>query len=198
MRGVLSAGSLLGVDLLEFRDYFDAVYAVSAGSVNAAYFLSGQGIEGITVYFDDISSRRFIFCYTGSIEKYNWKPTVSSMPTLDFSWNSLPAVDIVTPYYAPGNYYSLVQGYGPLYHASWFTEPNSPNDDTGIFQPASFAAYSTAVNNWKRYENSPSDFGSATGAYDFSIIHTQILGNGNSTPGYWTSAFGDELREAPG
>jgi predicted patatin/cPLA2 family phospholipase len=60
MRGVLSAGSLLAVDLLGFRDCFDAVYAVSAGSVNAAYFLSGQGVAGITVYFDDISSRRFI------------------------------------------------------------------------------------------------------------------------------------------
>jgi predicted patatin/cPLA2 family phospholipase len=60
MRGVLSAGSLLAVDLLGFRDCFDVVYAVSAGSVNAAYFLAGQGTEGITVYFDDINSRRFI------------------------------------------------------------------------------------------------------------------------------------------
>ena len=60
MRGVLSAGSLLAVDLLGFRSCFDVVYAVSAGSVNAAYFLSGQGRLGITVYFDDISSRRFI------------------------------------------------------------------------------------------------------------------------------------------
>lgn len=60
MRGVLSAGSLLAVDLMGFRDCFDAVYSVSAGSVNAAYFLSGQGAEGITVYFDDISGPRFI------------------------------------------------------------------------------------------------------------------------------------------
>ena len=60
MRGVLSAGSLLAVDLLGFRGCFDVIYAVSAGSVNAAYFLSGQGVEGISVYFDDISSRRFI------------------------------------------------------------------------------------------------------------------------------------------
>ena len=60
MRGVLSAGSLLSIDLLGFRDCVDVVYAVSAGSVNAAYFLSGQGVEGITIYFDDVSSRRFI------------------------------------------------------------------------------------------------------------------------------------------
>jgi predicted patatin/cPLA2 family phospholipase len=60
MRGVLSAGSLLALDLLGYRACFDAVFAVSAGSVNAAYFLSGQGLTGISVYFDDISSKRFI------------------------------------------------------------------------------------------------------------------------------------------
>ncbi len=60
MRGTLSAASLLAVDLMGYRGCFDAVYAVSAGSVNAAYFLSGQGVEGITVYFDNISNRRFI------------------------------------------------------------------------------------------------------------------------------------------
>ena len=60
MRGVLSAGSLLAMDLMGFRSCFDEVYATSAGGVNAAYFLSGQGILGITVYFDSISNRRFI------------------------------------------------------------------------------------------------------------------------------------------
>lgn len=59
MRGVLSAGSLLAVDVLGFRDAFDEVYATSSGAVNAAYFLSGQGALGITVYFDSISNRRF-------------------------------------------------------------------------------------------------------------------------------------------
>lgn len=59
MRGVLSAGSLFALDLLGCRDVFDDVYAASAGGVNAAYFLSGQGELGISVYFDDISSIRF-------------------------------------------------------------------------------------------------------------------------------------------
>lgn len=59
MRGVLSAGSLLAVDILGFRAAFDSVYATSSGAVNAAYFLSGQGALGITVYFDSISNRRF-------------------------------------------------------------------------------------------------------------------------------------------
>lgn len=60
MRGVVSAGSLLALDLLGFREVFDEIYATSAGGVNAAYFLSGQGRRGMTVYFDDIASRRFI------------------------------------------------------------------------------------------------------------------------------------------
>jgi predicted patatin/cPLA2 family phospholipase len=59
MRGVLSAGSLFALDVLGCRNVFDDVYAASAGGVNAAYFLSGQGELGISVYFDDISSLRF-------------------------------------------------------------------------------------------------------------------------------------------
>ena len=60
MRGVISAGSLLALDLLGFRAIFDEIYATSAGGVNAAYFLSGQGKLGMSVYFDDIANRRFI------------------------------------------------------------------------------------------------------------------------------------------
>ena len=60
MRGVVSAGSLLALDVLGFREVFDEIYATSAGGVNAAYFLSGQGRLGMSVYFDDISNRRFI------------------------------------------------------------------------------------------------------------------------------------------
>lgn len=59
MRGVLSAGSLYALDLLGCHGVFDAVFAASAGGVNAAYFLSRQGGLGISVYFDDISSLRF-------------------------------------------------------------------------------------------------------------------------------------------
>lgn len=59
MRGTLSAGSLLALDAAGYRSTFDAAYATSAGGVNVAYFLSGQGKLGITVYFDCINNRRF-------------------------------------------------------------------------------------------------------------------------------------------
>lgn len=59
MRGVLSAGALLALDFMGGRKAFDDIFAVSSGSVNAAFFLSGQGKEGIQVYFDDISNAKF-------------------------------------------------------------------------------------------------------------------------------------------
>ena len=59
MRGVLSAGCVLGLEKLGCRNVFDEVYGTSAGAVNAAYFLASQCELGISIYFDDISSLRF-------------------------------------------------------------------------------------------------------------------------------------------
>jgi predicted patatin/cPLA2 family phospholipase len=84
MRGVLSAGSLLAIDLLGYRNCFDAVYATSAGGVNSAYFISGQGMLGITVYFDCIASRRFINFFR-----------VGKIVNVDFVY------DEVVPYHKP-------------------------------------------------------------------------------------------------
>ena len=39
MRGVVSAGMLLGLEALGLRNSFDAVYGTSSGAANAAYFL---------------------------------------------------------------------------------------------------------------------------------------------------------------
>ncbi len=60
MRGVVSAGMLLGLEALGLRDSFDAVYGSSAGAVNAAYFLSAQGRAGIPLYYDYVNSRAFV------------------------------------------------------------------------------------------------------------------------------------------
>jgi predicted patatin/cPLA2 family phospholipase len=59
MRGVLSAGALLALDILGYRPCFEAVLASSAGSANAAYFLSGQGELGMSTYFEDLNNIRF-------------------------------------------------------------------------------------------------------------------------------------------
>jgi predicted patatin/cPLA2 family phospholipase len=60
MRGVISAGALLGLEELGFTDVFDEVYGASAGAVNAAYFLAGQAAYGTTIYYQDINNLRFI------------------------------------------------------------------------------------------------------------------------------------------
>lgn len=57
MRGVCSAGGVLALAQLGFTDIFDEVYATSAGAMNASYFLSDQAELGITIYFDDCTSR---------------------------------------------------------------------------------------------------------------------------------------------
>lgn len=60
MRGVYSAGSLVGLEFLGVRDVFDHVYGTSAGAINAAYYLADQGSFGITIYYQDITGFKFV------------------------------------------------------------------------------------------------------------------------------------------
>ncbi len=59
MRGVHSGGALLALADLGLHSAFDAVFAESAGAVNAAYFLSGQVDLGLGIYLEDLISLRF-------------------------------------------------------------------------------------------------------------------------------------------
>jgi predicted patatin/cPLA2 family phospholipase len=60
MRGVYTAGSLLGLHAMGASAAFDDVYATSAGAVNAAYFLSGSGHLGADSYYRVLCDRRFL------------------------------------------------------------------------------------------------------------------------------------------
>ncbi|HEX4959886.1 MAG TPA: patatin-like phospholipase family protein [Thermoanaerobaculia bacterium] len=60
MRGIYSAGSLVGLEFLGMRDVFDDVYGTSAGAINAAYYLAGQGSFGITIYYQDLEGFKFV------------------------------------------------------------------------------------------------------------------------------------------
>jgi predicted patatin/cPLA2 family phospholipase len=51
---------LTAIQDLGFTDCFDAVYGCSSGSVNAAYFLAGECWYGLTIYFDELATKRFI------------------------------------------------------------------------------------------------------------------------------------------
>lgn len=97
MRGVLSAGSLLALDLLGFRGCFDEIYATSAGAVNAAYFVAEQGRMGITVYFDCINNRRFYnpFRLTKIVDVgYVYDHIVPHVKTLDEGKIRMSATDL--------------------------------------------------------------------------------------------------------
>jgi predicted patatin/cPLA2 family phospholipase len=60
MRGVCSAGGVMALAHLGFTDVFDEVYATTAGAMNASYFLSDQVKLGITIYFDNCTTRLFL------------------------------------------------------------------------------------------------------------------------------------------
>jgi len=59
MRGSTTAGGALALAHLGLSGLFDDVYATSAGVMNAAYFLSRQEDIGISIYFDDLTTRAF-------------------------------------------------------------------------------------------------------------------------------------------
>ncbi|GAA5127589.1 patatin-like phospholipase family protein [Luteolibacter yonseiensis] len=60
MRAAAPAGGTLALAHAGMEAQFDAIYATSAGAINASYFLSGQGDLGISIYFDDLTTGRFI------------------------------------------------------------------------------------------------------------------------------------------
>ena len=65
MRGVFGAGVCCALEELGYTKAFDEVYGVSAGALNAAYFLSGQAAYGTTIYYQDINNRKFINLFRG-------------------------------------------------------------------------------------------------------------------------------------
>lgn len=60
MRAAGPAGGVVALGHLGLTEIFDEVYATSAGVMNAGYFLSGQADMGITIYFEDLTTGRFI------------------------------------------------------------------------------------------------------------------------------------------
>ena len=59
-RAITSCSAGAALDHIGLRNAFDSVYSVSSGALNAAYFLSGQAPLGVSVYLEDIRSRRFL------------------------------------------------------------------------------------------------------------------------------------------
>jgi predicted patatin/cPLA2 family phospholipase len=60
MRGVISAGAVTALEHLGLAQRFDAVYGVSAGALDCAYMLAGQGALGTSIYFEDLPTVHFM------------------------------------------------------------------------------------------------------------------------------------------
>lgn len=60
MRGIVSCGMLLALYDLDMLDIFDEYVGISAGSLNLAYVLAGQGSLGLSIYFDDMTDKEIL------------------------------------------------------------------------------------------------------------------------------------------
>ena len=59
LRSICNCGALAALNSLKIN-YFDTVFGVSAGALNAAYFLANQSALAVTVYLEEANRLRFI------------------------------------------------------------------------------------------------------------------------------------------
>ncbi|KRV47444.1 patatin [Wenjunlia vitaminophila] len=60
IRGVVSAAMLCALEDLGFLNAFDSVYSASSGAINSGYFLLGNTWYPLSIYYDDLATRRFV------------------------------------------------------------------------------------------------------------------------------------------
>ncbi|MDT0445947.1 patatin-like phospholipase family protein [Streptomyces johnsoniae] len=60
IRGVVSAAMLTALEDLDLTHAFDAVYSASSGAINSAYFLNGHTWYPLSIYYDDLATRKFV------------------------------------------------------------------------------------------------------------------------------------------
>lgn len=60
MRGIISAAMLTALEDLGLTNAFDAVYGCSSGAFNAAYFLVGESWYPLSIYYDDLTTKKFL------------------------------------------------------------------------------------------------------------------------------------------
>lgn len=60
MAGIQGCGALSALQEMGFTNAFDEIYTISAGFPNISYFLAGQSETSITVYYENLSAKKFI------------------------------------------------------------------------------------------------------------------------------------------
>jgi len=102
MRGVVSGAMLVAIEDHGFADVFDAVYGGSSGSLNAAYFLTGNVWRWLSIYYEDLSTTRFL----------NIRAALLGLrPVLDIDW----AFDTVVDGTKPLDYTAVLASATPLH-----------------------------------------------------------------------------------
>jgi predicted patatin/cPLA2 family phospholipase len=60
MSGIRGAGAMIALEQMGLSHAFDAIYSASAGFMNALYLLSDDTRRGTSIYYDDLSGRKFL------------------------------------------------------------------------------------------------------------------------------------------
>ncbi len=60
MGSVISGGMMLALEYLDLNKGFDLVIGASAGALSAPYFVAGQTLEGLQIYWEHINNGKFI------------------------------------------------------------------------------------------------------------------------------------------
>lgn len=89
MRGVVTGAMLTALEELGLHRAFDAIYATSSGAINGAYFLGGQTWRPLQIYWNHLSTRRFVDplrFFTGNVLNldYAFDTVVGELEPLDY------------------------------------------------------------------------------------------------------------------
>lgn len=108
MRGIVSAAMLSALEDLGFSKAFDAIYAASSGAINAAYFLVGETWYPLSIYYDDLTTRKFL----------DFRRPLRRRAMLDLDY----AFDVVVDHAKPLDYGAVLESPIPLHVAVTFVD----------------------------------------------------------------------------
>src|SRR5256885_5317212 len=90
IRGVVSAAMLCALEDLGLATAFDAIYAASSGAINSAYFLMGDTWYPLSIYYDDLTTRKFVDfrrLFRGNVMSldYAFEVVIDGLKPLDYA-----------------------------------------------------------------------------------------------------------------
>jgi predicted patatin/cPLA2 family phospholipase len=100
LRGIVSAAMLTALEDLGYTQAFDVVYSCSSGAVNSAYFLVGDTWYPLSIYFDDLASKRFL----------DFRRGLRGQPLIDLNF----ALDEIVQFTKPMDYLAVRSSPIPL------------------------------------------------------------------------------------